>query len=91
MKRHAHGSEGEEGRLVVPGQVFLVRPRKLGGVCSMHEVGGLKGGREALRAAILWQLNDILLSNSLWNHHQLHNYIEGLDKVQLRGSDVGDD
>lgn len=57
----------------------------------MHEVGGLKGGREALRAAILWQLNDILLSNSLWNHHQLHNYIEGLDKVQLRGSDVGDD
>ncbi|KAI2503808.1 hypothetical protein MHU86_10613 [Fragilaria crotonensis] len=91
MKRHAHGSEGEEGRLVVPGQVFLVRPRKLGGVCSMHEVGGLKGGREALRAAILWQLNDILLSNSLWNHHQLHNYIEGLDKVQLRGTDVGDD
>jgi hypothetical protein len=57
----------------------------------MHEVGGLKGGREALRAAILWQLNDILLSNSLWKHHQLHYYIQGLDKVQLRGTEVGDD
>ena len=57
----------------------------------MHEVGGLKGGREALRAAVLWQLNDILLSNSLWKHHQLEDYIQGLAKVQLRGADTGDD
>lgn len=85
MKSHARGSEGEEGRLVVPGQAFLIRPRRLGGVCSMHEVGGLKGGREALRAAVLWQLNDVLLSNSLWKHHQLEDYIQGLDKVHLRG------
>lgn len=51
----------------------------------MHEVGGSKGGREALRAAVLWQLNDVLLSKSLWKHHQLESYIQGLDKVQLRG------
>lgn len=87
MKSHARGSEGEEGRLVVPGQAFLIRPRRLGGVCSMHEVGGLKGGREALRAAVLWQLNDVLLSNSLWKHHQLADYINGLDKVHLRGAE----
>jgi hypothetical protein len=84
MKIHARGSEGEEGRLVVPGQAFLIRPRRLGGICSMHEVGGLKGGREALRANVLWQLNDVLLSKSLWKHHQLESYIQGLDKVQLR-------
>ena len=53
----------------------------------MHEVGGLKGGREALRAAVLWQLNDVLLSNSLWKHHQLEDYIKGLDKVHLRGTE----
>lgn len=85
MKSHARGSEGEEGRLVVPGQAFLIRPRRLAGSCSMHEVGGLKGGREALRASVLWQLNDVLLSKSLWKHHHLHSYIQGLDKVLLRG------
>jgi hypothetical protein len=55
----------------------------------MHEVGGLKGGREALRAAVLWQLNDVLLSNSLWKHHQLEDYIQGLDKVHLRVEHTG--
>lgn len=40
MRSHARGSEGEEGRLVVPGQAFLVRLRRLAGSCSMHEVGG---------------------------------------------------
>jgi hypothetical protein len=91
LKTHAHGSEGEEARLVVPGQAFLVRPRRLGGVCSMHEVGSLKGGREALRAAVLWQLHDVLLSRSLWKHHQLDSYIHGLDRVQLRGFDATDE
>jgi len=86
VKYHARGSDGEETRLVVPGQAFLIRPRRLRGVCSMHEVGCSKGGREALRSAILWQLNDILLSESCWKHHQLKAYIEGLDKVQLRGA-----
>ena len=85
LKTHAHGSEGEEARLVVPGQAFLVRPRRLGGVCSMHEIGSTKGGREALRAAVFWQLHDVLLSRSLWKHHQLESYIHGLDRVQLRG------
>jgi len=51
----------------------------------MHEVGSSKGGREALRAAVLWQLHDVLLSQSLWKHHQLDSYIHGLDRVQLRG------
>lgn len=91
LKTHAHGSEGEEARLAVPGQVYLVRPRRLGGVCSMHEVGGLKGGREALRAAVLWQLHDILLSRSLWRHHDLESYIQGIDRVQLRGVDEDSD
>mmetsp|Transcript_25909 Transcript_25909/g.39803 ORF Transcript_25909/g.39803 Transcript_25909/m.39803 type:complete len:556 (-) Transcript_25909:1243-2910(-) len=90
LKDHAHGSEGEEARLAVPGQVYLVRPRKLGGKSSMHEVGGLKGGREALRAAVLWQLHDVLLSKSMWRHHSLDSYIHGLDRVQLRGFDDGD-
>lgn len=53
----------------------------------MHEVGSSKGGREALRAAVLWQLHDVLLSKSLWKHHQLESYIHGLDRVQLRGFD----
>ena len=53
----------------------------------MHEVGSSKGGREALRAAVLWQLHDVLLSKSMWKHHQLESYIHGLDRVQLRGFD----
>jgi hypothetical protein len=54
----------------------------------MHEVGAqLKGGREALRAAVFWQLSDVLLTKSLWKHHELESYIHGLDRVQLRGID----
>jgi len=88
LQNHAHGSEGEEARLSIPGRAYLIRPRRLGGVCSMHEVGAqLKGGRLALRAAVFWQLSDILLSKSLWKHHELDSYIHGLDRVQLRGLD----
>jgi hypothetical protein len=87
LKSHAHGSEGEEVKLAVPGRAYLVRPRRLGGMCSIHEVGNLKkGGREALRAGLLWQLYDILLSKSMWKHHELESYIQGLDRVQLRGT-----
>lgn len=86
LQSHAHGSEGEEANLAVPGRAFLVRPRRLGGLCSIHEVGTLnKGGREALRANLLWQLHDVLLSKSMWKHHKLESYIHGLDRVQLRG------
>ena len=92
LKSHAHGSEGEEARLSVPGRAYLVRPRRLGHSCSMHEVGSqLKGGREALRAAVLWQLNDVLLSRSMWRHHQLESYIHGLDRVHLRGFGGGEE
>lgn len=94
LKSHAHGSEGEELRLAVPGRAYLLRPRRLGGFCSIHEVGNrLKGGREALRAHVLWQLDDILLSKSLWKHHQLDSYIHGLDRAHLRGftEEEGDD
>ena len=86
LQTHAHGSEGEEMRLAIPGRAFLVRPRRLGGSCSIHEVGNLKkGGREALREALLWQMNDVLLSKSMWKHHELESYIQGLDRTQLRG------
>ncbi len=82
LQSHAHGSEGEEARLSIPGKVYLVRPRSIGGgVSSIHEIGR---GRDALRAAVLWQLNDVLLSRSLWKHHSLESYIRSLDKVQLR-------
>lgn len=85
LQSHARGSEGEEATISVPGRAFLVRPRRLGGT-SIHEVGNLKkGGREALRANLLWQLHDILLSRSMWRHHKLDSYIHGLDRVQLRG------
>jgi hypothetical protein len=96
LQSHAHGSEGEEARLSIPGRVYLVRPRRYGGgVSSMHEIGR---GRDALRAAVLWQLNDVLLSRSLWKHHSLESYIASIDKVGLRtidddtvdGSDVED-
>jgi hypothetical protein len=87
LKSHAHGSEGEEAKLAAPGRAYLIRPRRLGGICSIHEVGNLKkGGREALRAGLLWQLYDILLSKSMWKHHELESYIQGLDRVQLRGT-----
>lgn len=87
VKAHAYGSEGEEVRLAIPGKTYLIRPRRLGGLSSLHEVGGVVGassGREAIRAAVLWQLNDILLSPSMWTHHSLDGYIHGLDRVQLR-------
>ena len=83
IQSHAHGSEGEEARLSIPGKLYLVKPRRVGGgVSSMHEIG--RGSRDALRAAVLWQLNDVLLSRSLWKHHYLESYIQSLDKVQLR-------
>lgn len=85
LKSHAHGSEGEEARLSIPGRVYIVRPRRIGGgVSSMHEIGQ---GRDALRASVLWQLNDVLLSRSLWKHHTLETYISSIDKVQLRTMD----
>jgi hypothetical protein len=91
LKSHAHGSEGEEIKLSIPGRAYLVRPRRLGGSCSIHEVGNMKkGGREALRANLLWQLHDILLSKSMWKHHELESYIQGLDRVQLRTTAEGD-
>jgi hypothetical protein len=86
LQSHVAGSEGEEGKLALPGRGYLVRPRRLGGLCSIHEVGGVSG-REGIRAAVLWQLGDILLSKSLWRHHSLHSYIHGLDRVQLRNFD----
>jgi hypothetical protein len=86
LQSHARGSEGEEATISVPGRAFLVRPRRLGG-SSIHEVGNLqKGGREALRANLLWQLHDVLLSKSMWRHHKLESYIQGLDRIQLRGT-----
>lgn len=92
LRSHAVGSEGEEARLTIPGVAFLVRPRRLGGLCSIHEIGQqLTNRREALRASMLWQLNDILLSHSCWRHHRLESYIKGLDRVQLRGIDELDD
>ena len=89
LQSHAHGSEGEEARLSILGKVYLVRPRKHGGgVSSIHEIGR---GRDALRAAVLWQLNEILLSRSLWKHHSLESYMHNLDKVQLRQIDDEED
>jgi len=86
LRSHAHGSEGEESRLSIPGRAYLVRPRRLGGICSIHEVGNLKkGGAELLRERLLWQMHDVLLSTSMWKHHNLESYIHGLDRTQLRG------
>jgi hypothetical protein len=77
----------KDDSLVLPGKVFLVRPRRIGGgSSSIHEVGnGTAGVRESLRAAVLWQLNDILLSGSMLTHHGLNSYIQSLDRVKLSG------
>ena len=92
IKSHAHGSEGEEGRLFHSGKVYLFRPRRIkGGVSSIHEIGGESGGREALRANVLLSLRDVLLSTSLWTHHSLESYIGGLDRVELRKFTVEDE
>ena len=80
------GSTKKKENLEVPGRVYLIRPRRIGGgVSSIHEVGGSIGGRENFRAAVLWQLNDVLLSKSLWKHHSQSSYIRSLDRVQLKG------
>jgi hypothetical protein len=80
-----NNNDNKEAALVVPGNVYLVRPRRLGGgSSSIHEISG-RGGRESLRAALLWQLNDVLVSKSLWAHHRLDAYIHSLDKVRLKG------
>ncbi|GKY94654.1 hypothetical protein MPSEU_000430800 [Mayamaea pseudoterrestris] len=86
LKKQQNAIKFSSHVLSIPGRAFLVRPRRLENHCSMHEVGPLaKQKREALRAAVLWQLNDVLLSKSLWKHHELESYIHGLDRVQLRG------
>jgi hypothetical protein len=92
LQSHAHGSEGEEVKLSIPGRAYLVRPRRLANICSIHEFGNLKkGGREALREAFLWQMHDVLLSKSMWKHHSLESYIQGFARVQLRGVAADDD
>mmetsp|Transcript_13646 Transcript_13646/g.22355 ORF Transcript_13646/g.22355 Transcript_13646/m.22355 type:complete len:534 (+) Transcript_13646:166-1767(+) len=79
-------SKKQDAHLAVPGRVYLIRPRRLGGgSSSIHEVGGSISGRENFRAAVLWQLNDVLLSKSLWKHHSQSSYIRSLDRVQLKG------
>ena len=79
-------SKKKDAHLAVPGRVYLIRPRRLGGgSSSIHEVGGSISGRENFRAAVLWQLNDVLLSKSLWKHHSQSSYIRSLDRVQLKG------
>eukprot|EP00577_Skeletonema_sp_RCC1716_P016059 CAMPEP_0113399910 /NCGR_PEP_ID=MMETSP0013_2-20120614/15815_1 /TAXON_ID=2843 ORGANISM="Skeletonema costatum, Strain 1716" /NCGR_SAMPLE_ID=MMETSP0013_2 /ASSEMBLY_ACC=CAM_ASM_000158 /LENGTH=531 /DNA_ID=CAMNT_0000284891 /DNA_START=11 /DNA_END=1606 /DNA_ORIENTATION=- /assembly_acc=CAM_ASM_000158 len=79
-------SKKKDAHLAVPGRVYLIRPRRIGGgSSSIHEVGGSIGGRENFRAAVLWQLNDVLLSKSLWKHHSQSSYIRSLDRVQLKG------
>ena len=76
----------KEDHLNVPGRVYLIRPRRIGGgSSSIHEVGGSIGGRENFRAAVLWQLNDVLLSKSLWKHHSQSSYIRSVDRGQLKG------
>ncbi|KAL3792688.1 hypothetical protein HJC23_009416 [Cyclotella cryptica] len=83
----SQSKKSERDRLVVPGKVFLIRPRRIGGgSSSIHEVGDTAaGGRETFRAAVLWQLNDILLSGSMLVHHDLGAYIRSLDRVKLSG------
>jgi len=78
----------EETRLAIPGRAYLVRPRRLDRACSIHEVGSLLN-QDGLRANVLWQLNDVLLTKSMWKHHELTSYIHGLDRVNLRS--VGGD
>lgn len=87
---HAHGREGEESRLtsMTGSQAYLLRPRRYGNQVSIHEMGR-SSGREAIRAAVLWQLSDILLSPSYAKHHTLDSYIHGLDRVHVRGLDDG--
>jgi len=82
VKTHAKGKKGGEKHLSVPGMVYLVRPRRYEG-SSIHEVTSSDGAIK-VRSAVLWQLNDVLLSKSLWGHHGLNAYIRGLDRVQLR-------
>jgi hypothetical protein len=91
-KQRQATSSTSSSMLCVPGRAFLVRPRRLEDHCSMHEVGQyMKQKREALRAAVLWQLDDVVLSKSLWKHHQLDSYIHGLARVQLRGAGETDE
>ena len=80
-------SSKKQEKLVVPGNAFLIRPRRIGGgSSSIHEIGdGTASVRESLRASVLWQLNDILLSGSMLSHHGLNSYIRSLDKVKLSG------
>ena len=68
------------------GTKYLVKPRRLGGVCSLHNVGEVSG-TEAIRASVLWQLDDILLSKSMWVHHNLLSYIKAIDRIKLRQID----
>jgi len=82
VKAHAKGKKGGEKHLSVPGMVYLVRPRRYEG-SSIHEVSSSQGAIK-VRSAVLWQLNDVLLSKSLWAHHSLDAYVRGLNRVQLR-------
>ena len=91
IQAQVFSGKDKDKKLIVPGMAYLIRPRRLGNQCSIHEIGSqLRNGRESLRAAILWQLNDVLLSRSIWKHHQLDTYIHGIDRVHLRGLDDSD-
>jgi len=66
---------GGDQLLACPGVVYLLKPRAGG------EVAVVTTKRGGLGEALLWQMHDLLLSQSMLAHHLLEAYIEALDQV----------
>eukprot|EP00903_Cladosiphon_okamuranus_P009799 g9316.t1 len=74
--RQATTHREDDARLIVPGRVWFVKPRRLKNGATLSRV--MQGN---LKEDMLWQLHDIMLTKSMLSHHRLDKYIKILDRV----------
>jgi hypothetical protein len=74
VRQHSTALESDD--LSLPGDVWFLKPRRKKGGATMAQA--MTG---SLREDMLWQMHDIMLTKSMLSHHQLHKYIETLDRV----------
>ena len=62
--------------MVLPGRVVFVKPRRARGGASLSVIKAASVKRD-----IFWQLDDVLVSKSMWRHHRIESYVRTLERV----------
>jgi len=69
----------------IPGKSYFVKPRK-SGEAAVYNID--TGSRIKKNQQKLWCLNDVVVAESLWRHHDLiDGYLRGFERVEIAGMD----